>query len=174
MTGPKPSPASTRIYGKWIEDGSGCWLWTASNTNGYGVIFHYGRYAKAHRVVYETLIGPIPAGLQLDHLCRVTLCVNPKHLEPVTMQENIRRGSGNGSALWAPPTHCAKGHELTADNVYVTAAGKRLCKACKHGRDKAYRQTDSYRVYQREWQKEKRRQLRESKGHTSGNGERLQ
>ena len=67
-----------------------CWLWTASTLNGYGQIKAGGRFGKillAHRVAYEMLVGPIPEGLQLDHLCRVTLCVNPKHLEPVLFFE---------------------------------------------------------------------------------------
>lgn len=76
-----------------VEDG--CWLWTASLTgDGYGRISLGGKFGPmglAHRVAYELLVGPIPEGLELDHLCRVRRCVNPEHLEPVTHAENVRR-----------------------------------------------------------------------------------
>lgn len=72
----------------------GCWLWTASlDGNGYGR-FHDGeRDTKAHRSGYEMLVGPVPDGLELDHLCRVRACVRPDHLEPVTHAENVRRAA---------------------------------------------------------------------------------
>lgn len=74
------------------QDESGCWLWTAATTpTGYGQFrFHDGSRA-AHRLAYEQMVGPIPDGLELDHLCRVRNCVNPDHLEPVTHAENLRR-----------------------------------------------------------------------------------
>lgn len=69
-----------------------CWLWlAATNQNGYGTFSHESRPCKAHRFAYELLVGPIPEGLVLDHLCRVRNCVNPSHLEPVTQVENLRR-----------------------------------------------------------------------------------
>jgi hypothetical protein len=72
--------------------GGGCWYWMAGLfRGGYGQ-FRFGRNTRAHRVAYEALVGEIPAGLDLDHLCRVRHCVNPEHLEPVTRKENIRRG----------------------------------------------------------------------------------
>lgn len=70
-----------------------CWLWTGTmSRTGYGRVSIGGREIGAHRAVYEALVGPVPDGMQLDHLCRVTQCVNPDHLEPVTIGENIRRG----------------------------------------------------------------------------------
>jgi HNH endonuclease len=70
-----------------------CWLWTAATNYGYGVFRIDRRSIYAHRYAYELLVGPIPDGLQLDHLCRVPPCVNPTHLEPVTHRENILRGT---------------------------------------------------------------------------------
>lgn len=72
---------------------TGCWIWLGElNRNGYGRVCVKGKRPVAHRHVYETLVGPIPEGLLLDHLCRVRCCVNPSHLEPVTPKENTLRG----------------------------------------------------------------------------------
>lgn len=95
----------------------------------------------AHRAVYEHLRGPIPVGLELDHLCRNTRCVNPAHLEPVTHRENALRGVGV-SAINAAKTHCKYGHDLTnPDNYWLKAYGNavatRICKACKRARNNA-------------------------------------
>lgn len=88
----------------------------------------------AHRLAYEGLVGPIPEGLQIDHLCRVRNCVNPEHLEPVTSRENTMRGD-NWSAKYAKMTTCAKGHSFDA----VTKDGKRKCKTCRRGWENARR-----------------------------------
>lgn len=70
----------------------GCWLWAgAPGKNGYGRISVENTVRYAHRVSYETFVGPIPQGLTIDHLCRVRMCINPGHLEPVTLAENTRR-----------------------------------------------------------------------------------
>src|SRR5436190_23461888 len=72
---------------------SGCWIFTGnSDQNGYGMTCLNGKMGRAHRLIYEFLVGPIPPGLTLDHLCRVRRCVNPRHVEPVTLRENILRG----------------------------------------------------------------------------------
>lgn len=92
------------------ETPDGCWIWTgARSTTGYGHTTIRGKYWGAHRISYEAHVGPIPEGLDLDHLCRVRECVRPDHLEPVTRAENVRRGVPFKKA--APrPTHCPKGH----------------------------------------------------------------
>jgi hypothetical protein len=118
--------------------GDGCWEWTASiNEGGYGQI-GMGRpqkMRKAHRVLYELLVGPIPAGLELDHLCRNRRCVRPSHLEPVTHQENMLRGNGAASAN-AAKTHCAKGHPFSRVSP---SSRRRLCDICERARKKAWR-----------------------------------
>jgi hypothetical protein len=87
-----PTPVG-RFMGR-VEKTSDCWLWTGGKTkNGYGSFYpKKGPSKYAHRWLYALVRGPIPEGMQLDHLCRVRHCVNPDHLEPVTMQENLRRG----------------------------------------------------------------------------------
>lgn len=107
--------------------GDECWIWHgAKDTMGYGQIWANQRVQYAHRVLYELLVGPIPEGLQLDHLCRVPACVRPAHCEPVTMQENIRRGNKTGPK---PKSHCRHGHELTPENLLVSN-GRRRCRVC--------------------------------------------
>src|SRR4051812_43428872 len=76
------------------SDRDGCWLWAgAKNDRGYPQVGHEGRTVYAHRLYYTLLVGAIPPGLDLDHLCRKRSCVNPQHLEPVTHAENVRRGA---------------------------------------------------------------------------------
>lgn len=89
----KPGPLVPRLESK-IEFTDGCWLWRGGQDGkGYGRVFVFGRGAMgAHVATYELLVGPVPEGLHLDHLCRTPLCVNPAHLEPVTNAENVRRG----------------------------------------------------------------------------------
>jgi HNH endonuclease len=73
------------------EPTSGCWLWTGKTWNGYGKFIVGGRTMAAHRYAYELFSGPIPDGLELDHVCRVRSCVNPAHLEACTHRENTNR-----------------------------------------------------------------------------------
>lgn len=112
----------------------GCWIWTASTRKGYGRAWVDGRVQPAHRVAFEQLRGPVPDGLDLDHLCRNRSCVNPAHLEPVTRGENLRRGNG-WSGRNARKTHCKYGHEFDASNTLIEN-GKRTCRICKKRRER--------------------------------------
>lgn len=128
---------------KWAPFLGPCWIWTGCrHASGYGMLNvggRKGRLVRAHRYSYELLVGPIPDGLQLDHLCRVPACVNPDHLEPVTNRENTMRGS-NFTAEKARQTHCIRGHEFDAENTYVRPNGTRLCRACGRAASAAYRE----------------------------------
>lgn len=117
-----------------IDEKTECWLWTGSiNMGGYGQ-FGIGsltdntrRLILSHRFSFEVFRGEIPAGYQIDHLCRVRRCANPNHLQPVTQQENIRRGEGGQH--WAKKTHCPKSHPYSGNNLRVYD-GRRFCREC--------------------------------------------
>lgn len=113
-------------------DENGCWVWTGFvNDRGYGQVCLAGRRkVQAHRLLWEHLRGPIPEGYDIDHLCRVTSCVNPDHLEPVTPEENQRRRL-EANELGAYATTCGRGHAWADGNEYVTPkTGRRTCRAC--------------------------------------------
>lgn len=106
-----------------------CLVWTGNAPHGYGTFWLDGRKVRAHRFSYERFVGPIPDGLELDHLCRNTRCVNPEHLEPVTRAENLRRAHWPNSRK----THCKHGHEYTSENTYHWR-GHRVCRTCQKER----------------------------------------
>ena len=104
-----------------------CWDWTAATRGGgYGTLKVKGRMEMAHRHIYEMMVGPIPDGMVLDHLCRRKICVNPAHLEPVTIGENTRRGMAP-SAIARREDRCMKGHVLS-ENYYELGRGCRICR----------------------------------------------
>ena len=125
-----------------VTIGDGCWEWT-----GYRKPQGYGQYGngrdgspvKAHRFAYELLVGPIPDGLELDHLCRNPSCVRPDHLEPVTHRENMLR-SHSFIARKAAQTHCVNGDEYTPENTGIAKNGTRHCKTCKSRWDREFYQ----------------------------------
>lgn len=135
---PRRVPVEARIWQK-IDQTESCWLWTAARGGGgYGIISVDGHMRPAHRVLYELVVGPIPEGLQLDHLCRVRHCVNPGHLEPVTARENTLRGD-TIPARCSARSHCINGHAFTEANTYRTREGWRACRACWSVRQVRYR-----------------------------------
>jgi len=126
-----------RALAKFEIDESGCWVWRGSRfRTGYANIANDpGKTRLAHRVVYEALVGPIPQGLVLDHLCRVRHCINPEHLELVTGLENTRRGlkgvlTGNPEVLASAKARVLAGElikDVAADiGVYHSVLGKHL------------------------------------------------
>lgn len=129
------------------EPNSGCWLWLGTLSKGYGRVVRNGKgrrpnaSAQAHRLSYIHARGPIGDGLALDHLCRNRCCVNPDHLEPVTIGDNVRRGAGVHGRF---RTHCPKGHPLSSDNV-VAYGPHKYCRTCKSINHRAW------------WQKRKAR-----------------
>lgn len=141
----KASRASVRerTQARVTIDAGGCWLMDGHLRHGYALIRDAeGKQRDAHRVVYEEYVGPIPEGLQLDHVCHTLdkdcagghscphrRCVNPAHLEPVTQRENALRGV-SFSAANAVKTHCAQGHEFTPENTYYRTPTHRQCRTC--------------------------------------------
>jgi hypothetical protein len=121
------------------DPSTGCVLWGGGLTNGYGSISVNGKSRRVHVVAYEQAVGPVPPGLQLDHLCRVRNCINPKHLEPVTNRENVLRGVGP-TAQNARATHCYRGHELIGPNEMKRKKGWRRCRICTRDDSKKYRE----------------------------------
>lgn len=133
---PTTPKVAARFWAK-VDNSQGpdaCWLWTAYvGTHGYGRFKLAGRMEAAHRVSILLTTGAWPTpGMDVDHLCRVTACVNPAHLEVVTHQENNRRGiAGQVNAdRQRAVTHCPQGHPYDADNTALRRDGRRRCKAC--------------------------------------------
>jgi hypothetical protein len=123
------------------EPFSGCWIWIGAwSGNGYGQIStHHGKEipstcTMAHKHVYKLLVGDIPLGLVLDHLCRLRCCVNPAHLEPVSSRVNTLRGDTIPSRNLAK-THCPQGHSYSGENLFVSVSKtqtNRLCRKCRN------------------------------------------
>lgn len=138
-----------------IDPETRCWEWQgAIAVTGYGVCKRRGRTRFAHRAAYMELVGPIPEGLTIDHLCRNHRCVNPVHLEAVTITENILRGT-SPAAQNARKTHCLRGHPFNEANTYMTPRGGRVCRACyrTHSRNWYARNGDHCRAHTRWYSK---------------------
>jgi hypothetical protein len=107
------------------EPNSGCWLWIAGlNTYGYGVFKINNHQRPAHRYILSIFEGERPSHVHVDHLCRTECCVNPAHLEFVSVKENARRGIKG-----VLTTHCPSGHEYTEENTR-RSGGRRHCRTC--------------------------------------------
>lgn len=129
-----------RIAAK-IDFSGDCWEWNAcKDVAGYGRVYSEGNGRLAHRVTYTLLVGPIPEGLVIDHLCRNPACVNPEHLEPVTDAVNLDRGMGR--VIRRAATHCKHGHERTPENVYEHPDGSRCCRICRQAGRERYVQRE--------------------------------
>lgn len=131
---PRGTPLKQRIRDRIsIDNETGCWLWTGPlQPNGYAMM-GIGRARRyVHRLAYSEWVGPIPAGLDMDHLCRVRKCCNPEHLQPVSRAENIRRGEGPAilAKINGAKTMCTNGHEFTEENTILRRGGGRKCRAC--------------------------------------------
>jgi hypothetical protein len=112
-----------------------CWLWTGvPGSAGYGGVRVGGVKISAHRLAYETWVGPIPAGMTIDHVaergCTSRLCVNPAHLEPVTRGTNSVRGAGP-TGRNSRKTECSAGHKFTEENTFLRPDGARACRECR-------------------------------------------
>ena len=123
-----------RYARKITVDSSGCWLWESLAATGYGTASLNGRKVLAHRLFYELAKGPIPEGLHIDHVCRTRSCVNPDHLEAVTLAENNRRAA-------AAMTHCCNGHPYDEANTKYDRNGHRICRACIRARSRSAKAT---------------------------------
>ena len=112
-----------------IEE-NGCWQWIgAKNRKGYGFFFWKGKQRYAHRVVWDMRHGEFPPdNLTIDHLCGNPGCVNPEHLELVTIQENIRRAVHANRQK----THCKHGHPFDVENTIFHKSGQRVCRTCNN------------------------------------------
>lgn len=132
-----------RLYSS-IDTSGDCWIWTGTIRVGNageerGWFFANYKWQPATRALWQHLVGRIPAGLELDHLCRNTICVNPDHLEPVTTAENIRR-SFSASGLNRRKSACHRGHPFNRDNTYVNPQGHRVCRECQRGHQRRHRE----------------------------------
>lgn len=147
MTRGKREPAETRFWAfVHFEPTSGCWLWSGSGSDGYGTFWINGRMLGAHRVSFMLHKGQIPKGMVLDHLCRNGMCVNPDHLEVVTIGQNVLRGVGT-SATNARKQHCKRGHLFTEENTWRQADGGRHCRQCTRERQaRYYRESETFRT----------------------------
>ena len=128
---PAKKPVAERVLDRVEQIPGECWVWPGSTTgkSGYGTVSYRAngkqKIALVHRVAYEALIGEIPEGLELDHLCRVRLCCNPEHLEPVDRTTNSHRGAKYR------PTHCITGHEYDEHNMIIRKkTGWIYCREC--------------------------------------------
>lgn len=126
-----------RFWGR-VNKTDSCWTWEAfTNAGGYGYVWFDGKMRLAHRIAYELAVGPVPTGLELDHLCHNPRCVRPEHLEAVTHVENIRRAADL-------VTHCPQGHLYDrANTYYMRRRPGRQCRACHRDNEKQRRRVSA-------------------------------
>lgn len=163
-----PARVIERLHQRVTIAPNGCWIWQGGLASGYGRMgWREGgkaRFGAVHRITYTEAHGPVPEGLDLDHLChdpetctvaaecQHRRCCNPAHLEAVSRKENLSRGGGI-SAERAARTHCPEGHEYDAVNTFVDKQGRRSCRECTRIANRAYYHQNKARrsEYNRAW-----------------------
>lgn len=127
------------VWSRFVASDEGCWPWHGPvGGSGYGTMRFERKKHQAHRLIYELLIGPIPDGLDIDHLCSNKLCVNPDHLEPVTRSVNIQRAIDREER--PRKTACPQGHPFDESNTIVLAPSGRRCRLCRQSQQAKYRE----------------------------------
>lgn len=148
--GPKPIPVELRFWTKvdLPEDLELCWKWLGGQSSGYGrfsidsSLVANRKQVPAHRFAYEYFHGPLAKDLVLHHICKNTLCVNPKHLQPLSIKEHVAQSISVGvmvAALQSVKTHCPKGHPYEGSNLSIRRDGSRVCRECKRQRYNEWR-----------------------------------
>ena len=145
-----------RRFWKRIKRFNDCWVWEGANrrgrirngkSNSYSTCTFKGKNESVHRIFYEAYKGKIKMGLEIDHLCRNTLCVNPTHLEAITHAENCRRGTSWHHFVEKAKliTRCPQGHEYTKENTYITPKKPtRHCRTCVRNRSREYQRRKAH------------------------------
>jgi hypothetical protein len=128
----KVQDVATRLFAR-FEPVDDCWEWTGYiRGGGYGALRINARFTPAHRAMYELLVGDIPEGKFLDHLCENRKCINPSHLEPVTCKENLLRSSKTWASINTAKDECVNGHKFTKLNTYYRKDyHARECRTCR-------------------------------------------
>lgn len=126
MGAPNGIPAIYRVLGRVDVANDGCWIFTGAKSSGYGQLGTRGKSQMAHRLSYEHFVGPIPSGHVVHHECRTPACVNPDHLRPLTIGENVNESPKSH----ASKTHCANGHPYDAANTRIVNGKWRQCRTC--------------------------------------------
>lgn len=151
---PNFDPAILRsLFAQTRPDAAGCWEWVGyRDADGYGAAKVDRTPYRAHRIFFHHLVHALAPGLVIDHLCRNRACVNPAHLEQVTVADNTHRGDAP-SARNRMKTHCARGHEYTEANTYLDKTNRRHCRECSRERDRrAYvKRQRTHCKYGHEW-----------------------
>ena len=155
------------LFASRINKTETCWIWIGSKFthSGYGRFKAQGRDTAAHIFSWEIAHGPVPVGLELDHLCRNRICVNPGHLEPVTHRENELRGE-TIMARNFNKTHCDHGHELSGRNLFIRRNGRRRCQECERIYQRKYKAQPKIKARHAELEAQRRARRKQNEGNS--------